>query len=186
MSAAARASRAEPSAPGERVARTLPSRPLRALPSRPARTRTTGPAPRVGISRTASRTAAPELRLLPGGAARTRSAAARRRAPFVLLVVALLVLATIGALVLNTSIAVNSLRATELRNANAEKAEEVQELEQQVVSGSTPVQLAAAAVAAGLVPAGAAGHLVIGADGSATLRGTPEPAPDPAAAGDEG
>ncbi|GAB3193498.1 hypothetical protein GCM10027261_08900 [Geodermatophilus arenarius] len=194
MSTAARAPRAEPSAPGERVARTLPSRPLRALPSRPARTRTTGPAPRVGTSRTAARTTArttprttaPELRLLPGGAARTRSAAAPRRAPFALLVVALLVLTTIGLLVLNTSIAVNSLRATELRNANAEKAEEVQELEQQVVSGSTPVQLAAAAVAAGLVPAGAAGHLVIGADGSATLRGTPEPAPDPAAAGDEG
>ncbi|HYO34937.1 MAG TPA: hypothetical protein VER97_02600, partial [Geodermatophilus sp.] len=62
------------------------------------------------------------------------------------------------------------------RTANAEKAEEVQALEQQVVTGGTPVQLAAAAAAAGLVPAGAAAYLVLAPDGSATLRGTPEPA----------
>jgi cell division protein FtsI (penicillin-binding protein 3) len=184
MSAAARASRAEPTPPGDRAARTSPSRPLRAVPGR---TRTTGPAPRVSPPRTATgRTPAPELRLLPGGAARSRRADARRRAPFALALVALLVLTTIGLLVLNTAIAVNSLRATELRTANAEKAEEVQELEQQVVSGSTPAQLAAAAVAAGLVPAGAAGHLVVGDDGTAVLRGAPEPAPVPGAPEGEG
>jgi cell division protein FtsI (penicillin-binding protein 3) len=105
------------------------------------------------------------------------ASASGRRAPFVLLVVVLLVATTIGLLVLNTAIAVNSLKATELRTANAEKAEEVQALEQQVVSGGTPAQLAAAAVAAGLVPAGAAAYLVVAPDGSATLRGTPEPAP---------
>jgi hypothetical protein len=189
MSAAARASRAEPTPPGDRAARTSPSRPLRAVPGR---TRGTGPAPRVPPTRTAStrtatgRTPAPELRLLPGGAARSRRADARRRAPFALALVALLVLTTIGLLVLNTAIAVNSLRATELRTANAEKAEEVQELEQQVVSGSTPAQLAAAAVAAGLVPAGAAGHLVVGDDGTAVLRGAPESAPVPGAPEGEG
>jgi cell division protein FtsI (penicillin-binding protein 3) len=106
-------------------------------------------------------------------------------------VVVLLVATTIGLLVLNTAIAVNSLKATQLRTANAEKAEEVQALEQQVVAGGTPVQLAAAAAAAGLVPAGAAAYLVIAPDGSATLRGEPEPAPpaDPPAppqAGTEG
>ncbi|SDD12171.1 cell division protein FtsI (penicillin-binding protein 3) [Geodermatophilus telluris] len=150
----------------------LPSRPLRALPSRPARGRATGPTPRVS---------APALRLVPGGdAGRTpRGLLGSRRAPFVLLVVALLVLTTLGLLVLNTAVAVNSLKATALRTANAEKAEEVQRLEQQVVDGATPAQLAAAAAAAGLVPAGAAAYLVVAPDGSATLRGTPEPAPAP-------
>ena len=158
-----------------RPLRALPSRPVRTLPSRPVRgvPRATGPAPRVP--------SVPDLRLLTGGAGLAR-AAGTRRAPFVLLAVVLLVATTIALLVLNTAIAVNSLRAGELRTANAEKAEEVQELERQVVQGGTPAQLAAAAVAAGLVPAGAAGHLVIGPDGSATLRGTPEPAPAPATA----
>ena len=80
-----------------------------------------------------------------------------------LLVVALLVGTTLGLLVLNTAIAVDSLKATQLRTDNADRAEEVQRLEQQVVSGSTPAEIARAAVAAGLVPAGAAAHLVIAA-----------------------
>ncbi|SFK61481.1 hypothetical protein [Geodermatophilus ruber] len=110
-----------------------------------------------------------------------RAAVATRRAPFVLLVVALLVATTLGLLFLNTAIAVNSLQATALREANAERAEDVQRLEQQVIAGGTPAQLAAAATAAGLVPAGAAAYLVIGDDGTATLRGAPAPAADPAA-----
>jgi hypothetical protein len=96
--------------------------------------------------------------------------------------VALLVTTTLGLLFLNTAIAVNSLKATQLAAANAERAEEVQRLEQQVVSGGTPARLAAAAAAAGMVPAGPAAHLVIGADGSATLRGEPVPAEAPATA----
>jgi cell division protein FtsI (penicillin-binding protein 3) len=154
---------AEPAAAAPAAARSA---------ARQARTRATGPAPRVP--------SAPQLRLVPGGAGRVRApgtGTGSRRAPFVLLVVALLVATTIGLLVLNTAIAVNSLKATELRTANAEKAEEVQELEQQVVVGSTPAELAAAAAATGLVPAGPAAYLVIGPDGTATLRGTPEPAP---------
>ncbi|WP_336029703.1 hypothetical protein [Geodermatophilus sp. FMUSA9-8] len=156
-----------------RPLRALPSRPVRTLPSRPVRagaTRATGPAPRVP--------SVPDLRLLTGGAGLARATGARR-APFVLLVVVLLVATTIALLVLNTAIAVNSLQAGELRTENAEKAEEVQELERQVVQGGAPAQLAAAAVAAGLVPAGTAAYLVIGPDGTATLRGTPEPAPAP-------
>ncbi|SHH21485.1 hypothetical protein [Geodermatophilus nigrescens] len=156
-----------------RPLRALPSRPVRTLPSRPVRagaTRATGPAPRVP--------SVPDLRLLTGGAGLARATGARR-APFVLLVVVLLVATTIALLVLNTAIAVNSLRAGELRSENAEKAEEVQELERQVVQGGAPAQLAAAAVAAGLVPAGTAAYLVVGPDGTATLRGTPEPAPAP-------
>ena len=124
----------------------------------------------------------PELRLVPGVTAsrprrRPASLLRHRRAPFVLLVVALLVGTTLALLVLNTAIAVDSLKATQLRADNAARAEEVQRLQRQEVSGSTPAEIARAAVAAGLVPAGAAGHLVIQPDGSTVLRGTPEPAP---------
>jgi hypothetical protein len=75
----------------------------------------------------------PELRLVPGvPAVRSRRRAPRAlrhpRAPFVLLVVAMLVGTTIGLLVLNTAIAVDSLKATELRAENAERAQEVQRL----------------------------------------------------------
>jgi hypothetical protein len=129
--------------------------------------------------------ARPELRLVPAVPARSRRRVSTgfgsRRAPFVLLVVALLVGTTLGLLILNTAIAVDSLKATQLRAANAERAQQVQSLEQQVVSGGTPEQIAAAAVAAGLVPAGPAAFLVIAPDGSSTLRGTPEPAEAPPA-----
>jgi len=137
---------------------------------------------RTGTRSTTRATPRPELRLVPGGATtgprrRPASLLRHRRAPFLLLVVALLVGTTLGLLVLNTAIAVDSLKATQLRADNAARAEEVQRLQRRVVSGSTPAEIARAAVAAGLVPAGSAGHLVIQPDGSSVLRGTPEPAP---------
>ncbi|TFV61861.1 UNVERIFIED_ORG: hypothetical protein E4P37_18340 [Bacillus sp. AZ43] len=143
------------------------------------------PAPRTH-TRTASR---PELRLVPGiTTTRTPRRAPRAlrhpRAPFVLLVVAMLIGTTLGLLILNTAIAVDSLEATKLRAANAERAQEVQQLERQVVSGGTPAEIARAAVAAGLVPAGPAAYLVLDPDGGSVLRGTPEPAEEPAS-GDE-
>jgi hypothetical protein len=110
---------------------------------------------------------------------RTPPASAKRRAPFVLLVVALLVGTTLGLLILNTAIAVDSVKATQLQAQNAERAQEVQRLERQVVAGGAPAQVAAAAVAAGLVPAGTAAYLVIAPDGSVVLRGTPVPASAP-------
>ena len=131
----------------------------------------------------------PELRLVPGGTTarprrRPASVLRHKRAPFVLLVVALLVGTTLGLLVLNTAIAVDSLKATQLRAENAERAQEVQRLEQQVVSGGTPAEIAQAATGAGLVPAGPAGYLVIDPDGGSELRGTPEPASGPGDAED--
>jgi hypothetical protein len=139
------------------------------------------PAARPAAAR--STPARPDLRLVPPvGSARPRRAAlgiGSRRAPFVLLIVALLVGTTLGLLILNTAIAVDSLKATQLRADNAQRAEEVQRLEQQVVAGQTPAELARAAVAAGLVPAGSAAYLVLEGDhvgGGAVLRGTPEPA----------
>jgi hypothetical protein len=163
----------------------MTSRATARVPARaPARTST----PRTSTSRTSTRstprpTPRPELRLVPGVTTRPRRRPAsllrNRRTPFVLLVVALLVGTTLGLLVLNTAIAVDSLKATHLRAGNAERAQEVQRLQQQVVSASTPAEVARAAVAAGLVPAAPAGYLVIGPDGTSVLRGTPEPAGTP-------
>jgi hypothetical protein len=99
----------------------------------------------------------------------------------VLLVVALLVGTTLGLLVLNTAIAVDSLKATALRSANAQRSQEVQRLQRQVITAGTPEQVASDATRAGLVPAGRPGFLVIGPDGRSTLRGTPEPAAHPPA-----
>jgi hypothetical protein len=152
-----------------------------------ARGTTPGTAPRTTPRTTPSR---PELRLVPGAAPARRgrlSASVRfGRAPFVLLVVALLVGTTLGLLILNTAIAVDSLKATGLRAENAQRAQEVQRLEQQVVAGDAPGAIAQAAAEAGLIPAGPAGYLVIGEDGSVTLRGVAQPAGDPAAEDEDG
>jgi hypothetical protein len=123
----------------------------------------------------------PELRLVTGPLpSRTRPprAAASHRAPFVLLVLALLIGTTVALLVLNTAIAVDSLQASALRRENTKRVEEVQRLQRQVITGTTPEKIAAAAASAGLVPAGTPGHLVVEPDGSSTLRGTPTPAKD--------
>jgi hypothetical protein len=112
-------------------------------------------------------------------AVRQSPAHGERKAPYVLLVVALLVATTLGLLFLNTAIAVDSLSASALRAQNAELAQEVQSLQRRVVSHDTPAALAAAATAAGLVPAGSAAYLVVAPDGSSTLRGSAVPAPGP-------
>ncbi len=134
-------------------------------------------------SRTAARptpAAPPAPRPASGSpASRLRSAVGAHRAPVVLLVVTLLVATTLGLLVLNTAIAVNSLKATQLRAANEDRAHEVQRLEQQVIAGGTPAELAREARDAGLVPAGPAAYLVVGEDGSVTLRGEAVPAEQP-------
>ena len=151
--------RCPPAPPPRRRGRTASARPG------PSRAAPPGPPP-----------CAPELRLVPGlpPRARRRSfAAPGSRAPFVLLVVALLVGTTLGLLILNTVIAVDSLKATSLRAENAERAQEVQRLEQQVTTAGTPAEIARAAEAAGLVPAGTAGYLVLDPDGGAVLRGHP-------------
>jgi hypothetical protein len=171
--------------------RTAPARsaPARSAPARSA-TRTGTHTGHVGTRSTPRATPVrPELRLVPGApVARSRRQAPRAlrhpRAAFVLLVVALLAATTLGLLVLNTAIAVDSLEATELRTQNAERAQEIQRLQQQVVTAGTPAEVARAAVDAGLVPAGPAAYLVIDPDGGSVLRGAPEPAPAPGEDGD--
>ena len=165
------------------VART----PVRSAPvARAAAPRaTTGPVhvPRSAPARRGGPVATgPQLRLVPSA---TRApgrdvAGRRRRAPFVALLVALLVATTLGLLALNTAIAVDSLTANQQRTANAQQAEEVSRLEQQVVAADTAAELARAAAAAGLVQPGAPAHLVLQPDGSSVLLGTAVPAPVPA------
>src|SRR4029450_7767639 len=90
-------------------------------------------APRTAPRQAPRATPRPDLRLVPGATAvrprrRAPPALRHRRAPFVLLVVAMLVATTLGLLILNTAIAVDSLKATQLRTENAERAPEVQRL----------------------------------------------------------
>ena len=113
---------------------------------------------------------------------RTRTQASSRRAPFVLLVVALLVGTTLGLLVLNTAIAVDSLKATQLRAENAERAQEVQRLEQQRRLRRHAGRRSRAPPS----PPGWSRPARPPTSSSrptarSTLRGTPEPAGDPAA-----
>lgn len=144
----------------------------RSVPVRTA-PRTTPRSPRPQLSVVAAPTPRPRRS--------ARTALRSRRAPFVLLVVALLAGTTLGLLVLNTAIAVDSLEATRLRADNAQRAQDVQRLEQRVIDGNTPAAIAQAAVAAGLVPAGAAAYLVLDPEGAAVLRGEPVPAEAPPA-----
>ena len=184
-------------------ARTTPPRAPRTTTARTTATRTatartahragTGPVhvPRTGSTRRTGPVATgPQLRLVPPArttptrtptrARTTARTTARRRAPFVVLLVGLLVATVLGLLLLNTAIAVDSLDASRQRAANAEQAEEVARLEQQVVTADSAAELARAATAAGLVPPGAAAHLVLQPDGTSVLLGTATPAPDPA------
>src|SRR3954469_21608307 len=149
-------------------ARTTSSRTARTTVRTTSRTapRSTGPlhVPRTGSGRRTGPVAAgPQLRLVPP--ARTTPArvpararrTARRRAPFVVLLVGLLVATVLGLLLLNTAIAVDSLDASQQRDANAEQAEQVARLQQQVVAADTAAELARAAPAGRVVPARAAG-----------------------------
>ncbi|SDM60096.1 hypothetical protein SAMN05660642_02828 [Geodermatophilus siccatus] len=175
---------AERPATGERpVAEPRTARTATPAPARPAGTHTAPVRSGSLRSRTAARPTqapGPAPRSTTGSSAsRLRSAVGAHRAPFVLLVVTLLVATTLGLLFLNTAIAVNSLKATQLAAANEDRAQEVQRLEQQVIAGGTPAELAREAREAGMVPAGPAAYLVVGEDGSVTLRGEAVPAEDP-------
>jgi hypothetical protein len=180
-----------------RTARTSARSSARSTPRTSARSTsraTTGPVhvPRTGPTRrTGSVPSGPHLRLVPPARttptrvpARARRTG-RRRAPFVVLLVALLVATVLGLLLLNTAVAVDSLDATQQRQANAEQAKEVARLQQQVIAADTAAELARVATAAGLVPPGSAAHLVLQPDGSSVLLGTATPAlpavPAPAA-----
>ncbi len=121
-------------------------------------------------TRTAPRPRPPALRLL------SAPAPSLRRGPFIVLVLALVIVGTIGLLVLNTIIAADSFRAEQLVQRNAELAVAEQELQRQVTEGLSPEALAEAARELGMIPAGQPAFVIVGPDGSIVIQGTPVPA----------
>jgi hypothetical protein len=98
------------------------------------------------------------------------------RVPFALLVTGLIVGGLALLLLLNTVSAANEVRRHDLAGGDARIAARVQELENEVAESAAPANLAAAAAALGMVPAGNPAFLVIDANGSVHVLGSPAPA----------
>jgi hypothetical protein len=99
------------------------------------------------------------------------------RAPFIGLVLLVVVGGVLGVLLLNTEIDENAFHLEELRREQAALDQRQQELEEQIAAASSTAQLAAAARQLGLVRAGDVGRLRM-PDGE--IQGDPAPiAPDP-------
>jgi hypothetical protein len=95
------------------------------------------------------------------------------RAPFILLVLVLVVGGVLGILVLNTKINENAFRLHDLQQRQADLDQRQSELEQQLADYESPNNLAAAACKLGMVPAGAPAFIRL-PDGK--VVGVPEPA----------
>lgn len=98
---------------------------------------------------------------------------ARTRVPFVLLCIAILVSALLGALVLNTSMARGAYEAHDLQIELAQEARTEQDLTTQLLAHTAPGALAASARALGMVPVPGLAFLRL-SDGA--VLGSPTPA----------
>jgi len=98
------------------------------------------------------------------------------RVPFALLITGLVVGGLALLLVLNTFSAANELRRHDLATRDASIAAQLQELQNEVADSAAPANLAAAAVALGMVPAGNPAFLVIGRNGKVRVMGSAAPA----------
>ncbi len=114
--------------------------------------------------------ARPDLRLVPS------AAPSMRRGPFIVLVLGLVILGTIGLLVLNTVIAADSFRMQQLIQRNAELAVTEQGLQRELTDALSPQALAEAARDLGMVPGGQPGFIIVLPDGSVVIQGNPVPA----------
>jgi cell division protein FtsB len=177
---------------------TAPAR-TRRKSSEPARVATPPPQTPATERRTASRrTSAAErayarraqrvegLRRAAEQPERTRRSRLRwpsSRASFVLVVMLLLAAGVAVTLLLSTQAIADSYRLEQIRQENANLAEQSQQLQEDVSNSDSASSLAARAKALGMVPAGEPAHLVQNPDGSVTVVGTPEkvtpPAPPP-------
>jgi hypothetical protein len=99
-----------------------------------------------------------------------------RRAPFVLLLLGLVVGALCALLALNTASAANEVRRHDLAARNQSVAAQVVQLQNDQQASAAPGNLAAAAAALGMVPAGNPAFLEIDADGRVHVLGSPGPA----------
>jgi hypothetical protein len=95
------------------------------------------------------------------------------RAPFLILIVALVVAGVLGVLVLNTKINENSFRLNDLRNNQAALDLQEQQLQRDLADRESPGNLRAAATRLGLVPAGTPAFINL-PDGR--VVGVPQPA----------
>jgi hypothetical protein len=98
------------------------------------------------------------------------------RIPFAILVTGLIVGGLVLLLVLNTFSAANELRRHDLASRDASVAVQLEELQNEVADSAAPANLAAAALALGMVPAGNPAFLVIGSDGAVQVMGSAAPA----------
>jgi hypothetical protein len=110
-----------------------------------------------------------------GGGGRGRHGGAPR-VPFALLVTGLIVGGMALLLLLNTASAANEVQRHDLAARDASIAAGVQELQNEVAASAAPGNLAEAAAALGMVPAGNPAFLVIAADGSVKVMGSAAPA----------
>jgi hypothetical protein len=98
------------------------------------------------------------------------------RTPFVLLVLGLLVGGMCLLLALNTASAANEVARHDLAGNDESASAQLVELENEVQASAAPANLAAAAAALGMVPAGNPGFLEIGKHGRVRMLGSASPA----------
>lgn len=122
----------------------------------------------------------PDVRTAPLKVAPPRPVATPR-APFVLLVLLLVVGGVLGILVLNTKIAENSFRIRDLRTKQGSLDQQEQQLQQDLTEKEAPGNLAAEARRLGLVPAPELAFIEL-PDGR--VLGVPQPAGGPVSATD--
>lgn len=113
------------------------------------------------------RPAAPRLRLV------RPPAQARTRVPFVLTCMAVLAVALVSALLLNTSMAQVAFASSAQRTTLSRLQQDGKDLQTKIDAASSPDQLATAARALGMVPAAGIGWVRL-SDG--TVAGSPAPA----------
>jgi hypothetical protein len=101
------------------------------------------------------------------------------RVPFALLVTSLIVGGLALLLGLNTLSAANELERHNLADKDVRVAAQLQDLHDQVAASAAPDNLARAAEALGMVPAGNPAFLVLGADGSVRVLGSALPVSAP-------
>jgi hypothetical protein len=103
-----------------------------------------------------------------------------RRVPFAALVVGLLVAGLWALLALNTAAAAAEVHARQLTSDNANRLDEVQQLQINISAKQAPGVLASAAAKLGMVPDTSPVFLSLRPGGSVVVLGTPTPVSGPA------
>lgn len=132
-----------------------------------ATARATAPAPRSRPAAAPAAAPAPRLRVVQA------PSPARTRVPFVLACMAVLAVALLAALLLNTSTASQAFERYTLTNELARLQQDQLDLQAELDARSAPASLAVAARGLGMVPADGTGWLRL-SDGS--VQGAPAPA----------